>query len=526
MTAAADFLADAAKRTVAFDNFGRYVLPDPTTGEDRPWTRATTFAGAVKDTFGLNRWSLRMLAKGLTARADLVAAIAANYDDDRTIDKVVADAQEHAGSTTGSTWGTAMHRFTEFIDQGEEPLIVPPEVQGDLDAYRKVMARFTSFAIERIVCVPELGVAGTLDRVLDFNGTAYIGDLKTGKDLRYSAGEIAVQLALYANAAFMWNGADWEPMPPVDRERAIVMHLPVGQGRCDLQWVDIAAGWRIAQELCGPVREWRNRRDLMTPLDLSSPPPTPRGNGVESESAATAAPIGPVPDVANPPGDDVTPAGDRAGWITGRLQALAGNERARTMIGLRWPTGVTVKPPWTTDAITALAAMLDGVEAEVGEGFGATDPEVAQAIAENIAEAAQEDEPVEHVPSWDVTDDGVVASDEDVAGLAAVVGALELAQRGLLRTWARDAVRLGRSWDSKPMTQRQWSCSRAAISCVRHLGDEDKTRAALINVLDGRWGANWTIGAVIGSLSSAQAERLADLADAYGGGDLGAIAPF
>jgi hypothetical protein len=76
------------------------------------------------------------------------------------------------------------------------------------------------------------------------------------------------------------------------------------------------------------------------------------------------------------------------------------------------------------------------------------------------------------------------------------------------------------------MTQRMWHCARAAISCAVHLGDDDKTKAALLNVLEGVWGKDWVLGAVIGSLSTTQAEALADAADAYGAGDLSVLAPF
>ena len=36
---------------------------------------------------------------------------------------------------------------------------------------------------------------------------------------------------------------------------------PAGQARCELHWIDIAAGWHAAQ-LAAAVRGWRARRDL------------------------------------------------------------------------------------------------------------------------------------------------------------------------------------------------------------------------------------------------------------------------
>ena len=47
------------------DRYGRYKIPHPTTGKDMSWTRATTMASSVADTFGLTNWKTRMVAYGL-----------------------------------------------------------------------------------------------------------------------------------------------------------------------------------------------------------------------------------------------------------------------------------------------------------------------------------------------------------------------------------------------------------------------------------------------------------------------------
>ena len=56
------------------------------------------------------------------------------------------------------------------------------------------------------------------------------------------------------------------PLPDVDLERAIVIHLPAGTGTCELVWVNISAGWE-AVKLAGHVRRWRARKDLATPVN-------------------------------------------------------------------------------------------------------------------------------------------------------------------------------------------------------------------------------------------------------------------
>lgn len=257
------------------DRWGRYLLPDPDSGKDKAWTRATTWASTVADTYGLTQWQLRMVAKGIATRRDLYALAAATPVEDRkTFDRLVNDAKEAAAASSGANLGTALHAFTERLDRGEV-VEAPDPWQADIDAYRKAMTergvQVHRQWIERITIVRSLSVAGTFDRVVTVDGRRMIADVKTGKDLSYSWGEIAIQLAIYAHADAIWNdrAGAYEDMPTVDTDRALVMHVPVGKGWCQLHEVDIAAGWQMAQT-CADVRKWRSRRDLATLLATAS----------------------------------------------------------------------------------------------------------------------------------------------------------------------------------------------------------------------------------------------------------------
>lgn len=262
------------------DRWGRYVLPDPVGGKEIAWTRATTYASTVADTYGLTQWQMRMVAKGIATRPDLYALAAATpVDDKKVFDRVVNDAKEAAAASSGANLGTALHAFTERVDLGEK-VDVPTPWKADIDAYRNTMAAekvgVTADWIERITVVRQLQVAGTFDRILTMpDGLLRIGDVKTGKDLSYSWGEIAIQLALYAHGAAIWDDrtATWEPMPDLDKQVGVVIWLPVGRGHCELFEVDLAAGWEMART-CGVVREWRKRKDLARPLNGTSMPVT------------------------------------------------------------------------------------------------------------------------------------------------------------------------------------------------------------------------------------------------------------
>jgi hypothetical protein len=294
------------------DRWGRYLLPDPVTGEERVWTRATTVAKTLSDPWGLVDWKLRMAVKGVATRDDLRALASALPLDTgkKQLNEVAQDAIEYAGGSSGRNMGTALHEWTAQWDRGEAPE-VPPPWNRDLEAYNAALELYgvTTYPgwVERIVGIPDLGVAGTFDRIVMWPAEFYIGDVKTAAGLDYSWLEIAVQLALYANATHIWNERveAWEPMEQVNRSQGLVMHLPVGQARCDLYWVDLEIGWE-AVTLAVDVREWRKRKDIARPfgvdllgrspvqpvLDLESPADA-GGPEIETEGAPTAlAPAG------------------------------------------------------------------------------------------------------------------------------------------------------------------------------------------------------------------------------------------
>lgn len=489
------FLAESTP--IKRDRWGNYVLPHPDTGAEQSWTRVTTVARAGEDQHNLTGWKLRTAVRGMAERGDLAARLCADYGDDRVADAVVVEATEYAGGTVAATYGTAMHRFTELADGGETIDHIPGEAGRDLAAYREAIEAhgLVPVAIEAVVCLPDLGVAGTLDRVMTRRDESWITDLKTGARVYWDA--VAVQLALYANATHIWNGTGWDPMPHVDRSVGLVVHLPRGEATCTVWQVDIAAGWE-AVNLCMAIRAWRKRRDLSAPFDPDASSPTTPAAAAESSPSTGQAPPDPAPGNGAP---------DRVGWITGRLRVLAGDDRAKALVAQLWPDGVTVKPPWSTDQIDALAGMLDRVEAAAETPFGATDPGTVLEMGGNLG---GDEAPPEWAPTDPIIDDGVTVPDEDATALGVVLARLPADHRARVRGWERDATTEARSFASVPMTRRMWTCARAALSLAGH--DDDAVTAVLSDVL-GRWEPTWRIGPVIGSLTINQAEAVADRGD-------------
>ena len=255
------------------DRWGRYLLPDPETGDDRAWTRVTTVANTMADRWGLERWAKRNVALGLAAREDLYAlAASCKPGDKQELNRIVSDAEEAAKAKRGANLGTALHRITERIDRGED-LDVPEQWRPDIDAYCQTLVdhhvQVHAEWIERIVVIPSIGVAGTLDRLVtvDRATTYMVADLKTGKDAPKYVNETAIQLALYANATYVWNGDGYDPMPAIDTDSALLIHLPAAEGQCSLHQIDIRAG-KQAAKLALDVRDWRKRRDLASSYEL------------------------------------------------------------------------------------------------------------------------------------------------------------------------------------------------------------------------------------------------------------------
>jgi hypothetical protein len=120
----------------------------------------------------------------------------------------------------------------------------------------------------------EWKVAGTADRIGIIHGRPMIMDIKTGSiDFPHA---MAMQLAMYARSlpydiATDKRGTDAEP---VDLTRGVIIHLPAGQGRCDLYEIDIARGWGACL-IAKQVWDWRGRKDLTTLIDPTEQPAGP-----------------------------------------------------------------------------------------------------------------------------------------------------------------------------------------------------------------------------------------------------------
>lgn len=246
----------------------RVMLPD---GSKRAtYARTTSYIACLEDQYAVQLWQQRMVALGLADRPDLLVSVAAYRDDREALNGLVLDAREAAKATAPARTGTALHRLTERHDRGET-VKVPPVYAPDIEAYKQATADLTPVLIEQFCVQDRLKVAGTFDRLLWYvddrgHGAHYMGDIKTGS-IEFGRLKIAMQLAMYANSRpyDIATHTRTDYPPDLDLTKAILIHLPQGEGRCDLYWVDISAGWD-AVKIATAVRAWRNRKHLVTPF--------------------------------------------------------------------------------------------------------------------------------------------------------------------------------------------------------------------------------------------------------------------
>lgn len=317
--AAAQFFAGGSgahgEKETKRDRFGRYLIPHPDTGREQAWTRATTFAKSISDTYALSQWGLRMALLGATVRPDIVQRAHGKHvkADKALLDELTADLKSAAGDKVAANLGTSMHSFTEMADRawhspgGPRSVMeqIPPDCRDMVETYIRLLEETglepVPHLIEFTTVVKQYGVAGTSDNcykvtkpltlkigraeVLLNPGEYVIGDKKTGKDLDYGWQEIVIQLATYAqgiNTAGVWDRQDevWEPDPlsrfdepgkKVRLDAGVVVHLPVdpeSEKTPAVYGIDLESGWSAAV-LCERVRAWRKVRNLAAPVMVS-----------------------------------------------------------------------------------------------------------------------------------------------------------------------------------------------------------------------------------------------------------------
>lgn len=259
------------RQEIARDHLGRPLVIPTTGGKPVPYTRCTTFVGVVEDLWKLQQWDKRMVALGLSMRPDLLLAVSAHRDDKNRLDKITEEAKEAAKATAKATIGTAVHALTEQLDLGQELPELPTEYAADIDAYRIATAPLKAVLVEPFTVLDALQIGGTPDRVVQYAGKRYIADVKTG-NIDWAILKIAMQLAVYSRSQVYDVNSGARSPHNAELDKGIIIHLPAGEGSCELVWVDLLAGWE-AVRVARDVREKRKIKyaDLTEPFGQGVP---------------------------------------------------------------------------------------------------------------------------------------------------------------------------------------------------------------------------------------------------------------
>lgn len=273
-----------ATQPIDRDRYGRPLVAPLDGGKPIAYQRTTTFVDSLDDKFGIEKWKRRMVILGLIERPDLALSAHAHKDDKKQLDRIAEESMEAAKAHGAATIGTAIHSITEQVDRGQDVGAVPADYASDIAAYKQATAVLKMLHIETFVVLDDLKVAGTFDRVVEYDGKRYVADLKTGQ-IDLGAGKIAMQLAVYSRGLLYDPGTKTRTPLDVDQDRAIVIHLPAGTGTCSLHWADINQGWAdvaIAQQ----VKEHRARKGWLAPFE---PDPIAQAQAALEEAGMVAA---------------------------------------------------------------------------------------------------------------------------------------------------------------------------------------------------------------------------------------------
>jgi hypothetical protein len=262
---------------------GRYKLPDPDTGKERAFSRASTIAKTIANTYMLDLWNERNIVLGMGRRPDLVTLAGTLTDDEKdknALNDVASKAKDTAGAHAGAYHGTAVHNLVECADRGEDlPKGTSKDNVRTVQTYQEALQEYSAVVlpnmIERVVLCRELDIAGRLDRILKLDlekvgrpltePAHVIGDLKTQKTMDFGALDIAMQLAIYSRADLMWNEdtGQWEEIQlNIRQDFGMVMHLPSTDTIGVLYLINLDQGWEYVK-LAMDVREARKNKNLL-----------------------------------------------------------------------------------------------------------------------------------------------------------------------------------------------------------------------------------------------------------------------
>jgi hypothetical protein len=232
--------APVAART---NQWGARTYPIPVPGEDQVRDLpAVSQVLRVLDAPGLNIWKQKLIAEQLALRPDLLLLAS----DPATRWNAIQQALDSSKSAANT--GTAIHRFTELVDNDTLDWdLVPEAAKPWVSQYAEAKARYGWEMVYKEVTVfnHAMGYAGTTDGYLKIPGYGVVvADTKTGSNI-YA--DQALQLSFYANAEGIWTSpADTElteylsAQAQLDEDSANGENIPEGRRKWSAEAIKVA----------------------------------------------------------------------------------------------------------------------------------------------------------------------------------------------------------------------------------------------------------------------------------------------
>lgn len=284
------------------DYLKRYLVVDPDLGdfrrtkkERKPFgvTRATTFNKHAQNTTHLNLWGKANVARGASLRPDILRrAHGLTWEDHRDeLLRIVSELETAAGAKVAADEGTFLHEFCDQVDAGLKTWRdAPPAYQQDIKRYVEALDAAglepVPGLIERTTFIREYGgVCGTFDRIFYHrpSGQYIVGDLKTGKTMKYAMDETECQIWTYAHGVnqtgiYDWHTDTWGPVGDpmtrgphpdgvpitVSETVGVIVHMPVQgpeAGEVYLRFANLERG-RAYAELNNAVKSYEKSKVL------------------------------------------------------------------------------------------------------------------------------------------------------------------------------------------------------------------------------------------------------------------------
>lgn len=252
--------------TIPRDRWDRPLITPADGGKPVAYTRVSTLAKTLDDKTALTKWMQRQVVIGLGRRPDLVAKASA-VTNDKELNSIVKEAESAAESSRAANVGTAIHGWTERVDEGIAISEFPVEYRDDLAAYRETMQGIRVIATEVFVVTDEVQAAGTFDRLVQLpDGRIMVADIKTGRnEPDYPLGA-TTQIAIYSRGhKYTHENGRTKHLPSigVDQNHGLLIHLPAGTGTCNLYLLDLNTGWKLARVAANVKQTFSNKKQYI-----------------------------------------------------------------------------------------------------------------------------------------------------------------------------------------------------------------------------------------------------------------------